>query len=209
MYKIDKVQKENKRIHMIGKIISLILYIILIPVIIFNFTLIIKSFLNPNEIPEFFGYKSFVIVSGSMEETIMTGDAIIVKEVPETEIKNGDIISFSQNGTIVTHRIIEILKEDKIKQYRTQGDNNNTPDKEKVTYSQIEGKYQFRLPKFGIIIELLKSKVTLFVLILMIIFISWYRSKLEKKRKIRKEKRGNYRQTEEDIKIDEKENKNI
>ncbi|MCI8636678.1 MAG: hypothetical protein HFJ36_02275 [Clostridia bacterium] len=63
MYKIDKVQKENKRIYIIGKVINIILYIILIPIIIFNFTLIIKSFINPNQTPDFFGYKSFVIVS--------------------------------------------------------------------------------------------------------------------------------------------------
>ena len=63
MYKIDKVQKENKRMHIVMKIISIILYIILIPIIIFNFTLIIKSFINPNEVPDFFGYKNFVIVS--------------------------------------------------------------------------------------------------------------------------------------------------
>ena len=106
MYKIDKIQKENKRIHIIGKIISIVLYIILIPMIIFNFTLIIKSFINPNETPDFFGYKSFVIVSGSMEPTIMTGDAILVKEVPQSEIKENDIISFSQGEMIVTHRII-------------------------------------------------------------------------------------------------------
>ncbi len=63
MYKIDKIEKENQRIHIIGKIISVILYILLIPIILFNFTLIIKSFINPNKTPDFFGYKSFVIVS--------------------------------------------------------------------------------------------------------------------------------------------------
>ena len=63
MYKIDKIQRENQRIHTIGRVISVILYIILIPIILFNFTLIIKSFINPDKTPDFFGYKSFVIVS--------------------------------------------------------------------------------------------------------------------------------------------------
>ena len=125
MYKIDKIQKEKQRIHIIVKVISTILYMILIPIIIFNFTLIIKSFIDPNEIPDFFGYKSFVIVSGSMEPTIMTGDAILVKEVSEDEIKTNDIISFSQEGTIVTHRITEMIEENGVKKYKTKGDNNN------------------------------------------------------------------------------------
>lgn len=192
MYKINKVQKENERIHTIGKIISAIIYIILIPSIIFNFTLIIKSFIHPKETPDFFGYKSFVIVSGSMEPTIMTGDAILVKEVPQEEIKVNDIISFSQEETNVTHRVIEITEENGIQKYKTKGDNNNTEDREKVTYEQIEGKYQFKINQFGIVTQILKSKITLIVLILVIVFISFYKRKMEGKRKQRKEKREKY-----------------
>lgn len=192
MYKINKVQKENERIHTIGKIISAIIYIILIPSIIFNFTLIIKSFIHPKETPDFFGYKSFVIVSGSMEPTIMTGDAILVKEVPQEEIKVNDIISFLQEETNVTHRVIEITEENGIQKYKTKGDNNNTEDREKVTYEQIEGKYQFKINQFGIVTQILKSKITLIVLILVIVFISFYKRKMEGKRKQRKEKREKY-----------------
>ena len=67
MYKIDKVQKQSKRIHIIGKTISIIIYIILIPIIIYNFTLIVKSFIRPNKTPDFFGYKNFIIVSRKYE----------------------------------------------------------------------------------------------------------------------------------------------
>ena len=192
MYKIDKIQKEKQRIHIIVKVISTILYMILIPIIIFNFTLIIKSFINPNEIPDFFGYKSFVIVSGSMEPTIMTGDAILVKEVSENEIKINDIISFSQEGTIVTHRITEMIEENGVKKYKTKGDNNNAEDKEKITYEQIEGKYQFKIRQFGVIVEILKNKITLILLILTIIFIYYYRGRIENRKKLRKEKRRQY-----------------
>lgn len=192
MYKINKVQKEKERIHTIVKIITAIVYIILIPSIIFNFTLIIKSFIHPNKTPDFLGYKSFVIVSGSMEPTIMTGDAILVKEVPQEEIQVKDIISFSQDDTNVTHRVIEITEEDGIKKYTTKGDNNHTEDKEKVTYEQIEGKYQFKINQFGIVTQILKSKITLIVLILWIVFISFYKRKMEGKRRERKKKREKY-----------------
>lgn len=192
MYKIDKIQKENQRIHEIGRVISAILYIILIPIIIFNFTLIIKSFINPDKTPDFFGYKSFVIVSGSMEPTIKKGDAIFVKQVPEEEIKNNDIISFTIGNTNVTHRIIEITEEKGIKKYTTKGDNNNTEDKEKITYQQIEGKYQLKINQFGIVTQILKSKITLIILILMIVMISWYKNRIEKKKIERKAKRRNY-----------------
>ncbi len=192
MYKIDKIQKENQRIHIIGRVISAILYIVLIPMIIFNFTLIIKSFINPNKTPDFFGYKSFVIVSGSMEPTIKKGDAIFIKEVPEEEIKTNDIISFTQEETNVTHRIVEITQENGIKKYTTKGDNNNTEDKEKISYQNIEGKYQFKINQFGIVIGILKSKITLILLIAMIIFINYYKTRMENKKQKRREKRKEY-----------------
>ena len=197
MYKIDQVQKEKQRIHVIGRTISVILYIILIPMIIFNFTLIIKSFLNPNKTPDFFGFKSFVIVSGSMEPTLKKQDAILVKEVPEEEIKVNDILSFTTKGTNVTHRVIAITEEDGSKKYTTKGDNNNTEDKEKITYQQIEGKYQFKISQFGIVIQILKSKITLMVLVLMIILISCYKRRIQNRKQTRKEKRKKYEEKEE------------
>ena len=193
MYKIDKVQKENRRIHTVGRIVSAILYIVLIPIIIFNFTLIIKSFIHPDETPDFFGYKSFVIVSGSMEPTILKQDAILVKKVPEEEIQVNDIISFNtRNQTNVTHRVIKIEKENGIKKYTTKGDNNNTEDKEQITYEQREGKYQFKISQFGIITHILKSKITLIILVMIVILISCYKSRIQKRKQERTEKRKKY-----------------
>ena len=76
MYKINKISKENTRANKIINLSSIIIYIILIPLIIFNFTLIFKSFLNPNKTPDFLGLKNYIIVSGSMEPTIHVGDEI-------------------------------------------------------------------------------------------------------------------------------------
>ncbi len=127
----------------------------------------------------------------------MTGDAILVKEVPQNEIKVGDIVSFSQGGTNVTHRIIAMVKEDGIQKYTTKGDNNNIEDKEKIIYEQIEGKYQFKINQFGTVMQVLKSKVTLIVLIIIIILIYLSKRKMENKRKERKEKRMKYKEKEE------------
>ena len=139
-----------------------------------------------------------------MEPTIKKGDAIIVKEVPEEEIKANDIISFMQGQTNVTHRIIDITIENGVRKYKTKGDNNNSEDKEKITYEQIEGKYQLKINQFGVITNILKSKITLMILILIIIVMYVYKSRMENKRQKRKEKRKNM----EDAK-NKKDNKNM
>ena len=193
MYRINKIDKERKRMTIIRKIISVILYIIIIPIIIFNFTIIIKALVNKNSVPDFFGYKNFIIVSGSMEPTIMTGDAIFVKKVPEDELEVNDIISFQDGSAITTHRIISIDEENGVKKYRTKGDNNNTEDKEQITYKEIEGKYQFKISGFGKIVQLLQSKITLVILILLLVLNYWYSSRLDKKRLERKVKRKQYK----------------
>lgn len=192
MYKIDKIEKEHKRVQIITKMISIILYVLLIPMIIFNFTLLIKSFINPYKTPDFFGFKSFVIVSGSMEPTIQKGDAILVKKVPEEEIEVNDIVSFTEEKTNVTHRIIGVIEEEGKKRYITKGDHNNVKDKEKITYEQIEGKYQFKINQLGWVINILKSKITLIILLILIVFISCYKGRIKKRKQERREKRKKY-----------------
>lgn len=193
VYRIEQFEKSQKNMHRLAKIISIIIYIIIVPMIIFNFTLMIKSLLNPNKIPDFFGLKSFIIVSKSMEPTIMVGDAIFVKEVNSEELQVNDIISFQEEeGLVNTHRIIEIVEQDGKTYYRTKGDYNKKQDKQLVTPSKIEGKYQFRIKGFGKITEILKNKVTLVVLLIILVFVSLYQMRLVKRKLIRKEKRYEY-----------------
>ena len=108
MYKIGKFERQGKKIKIIGKFINILIYLILIPIILYNFILMIETVINPNEVPQFFGIKTFVIVSGSMEPNIHVQDVIVVEEVEESEIKVGDIISFDQDGAITTHRVVNI-----------------------------------------------------------------------------------------------------
>lgn len=192
MYRISDFEKSRKRMFIFEKLVMILLYIIIIPIIIYNLTLMIKSYINPTEIPDFFGFKSFVIISESMEPTIMTGDAILVKEVKQEELKVKDIISFQDGDSINTHRIVEILEDNGIIKYKTKGDNNKKEDKELVTYDKIEGVYQFRIKGFGKIVEMIKNKMTLVVLLIILVLISACQVRINKRRLTRKEKRYEY-----------------
>lgn len=192
MYKINKVEEEAKKVHKIVKTICIFLYIIIIPIIVINFSLIIKSFINPNEIPDIFGYKPFIIVSRSMEPTINKNDAIFIKEVPKSSLQVNDIIAFQDSGSIVTHRIVAIEEDDGIVKYQTKGDNNTKRDKKKVTYDEIEGEYQFKINGLGVILNIIQSKITLIILIVIVVFHYFYQKRLKKKKEQRSRKREEY-----------------
>lgn len=193
MYKINKINKESVRIEKVKRVVAITILVILIPIVVLNITLILKTIVNPNEMPNFLGFKNFVIVSKSMEPTIHVEDVIFVKEVPEFELREQDIVSFQDGNSITTHRIVNIEDNNGSRLYTTKGDNNTREDKQKITYNQIEGKYKFKLIKFGKITSLLKNKVVLFINIIILILLVVYQINNKKKKHLRREKRKNYK----------------
>ena len=192
MYKLSDFEKSSKHLYLLGKILSTIICIVILFLIVFNVTLMIESYINPNELPSFLGIKSFVIVSESMEPTIMTEDAIFIKNTSKEDLEVGDIISFRTGDYINTHRIVRIEERNGEEVYITKGDNNESEDRGYVEFQDIEGKYLFRIPGFGIITEILKSKVTLVVLLVFLVIISYYEVRISKRKLKRKEERYEY-----------------
>ena len=68
---IKKISNRNKKIKLIFKVI---IYIIILPITIYNTYLLIMSYFKPNEIPSFFGIKSYEVISESMQPTLKIGD---------------------------------------------------------------------------------------------------------------------------------------
>ena len=189
MYKLSDFDKSSKNLYRLGKILSTIICIIILFLIIFNVTLIIESYINPNELPSFLGIKSFIIVSESMEPTIMTDDVIFIVDTSKENLKVGDVISFKTGDYINTHRIVRIEERNGEDVYITKGDNNKLDDRTPVKFQDIEGKYLFRLPRFGKVMKILKSKVTLLVLLIFLVIISYHEVRISKRRLKRKEER--------------------
>ena len=189
-------RRKNKEIKR-KRIVSICVYIILIPILIYNINLIIKAIINPNETPSFLGIKTYVIISGSMEPNINIGDIVIAKSIKNKEesIKVGDIISYRKGQNVITHRITNIEKDENgILRIATKGDNNNTEDSERILINNIEGKVITIIPKIGYITLILKDKV-LIILIFIIAYVYISKTEKVKKRKeARKQKRIKYEQ---------------
>lgn len=173
------------------------LYIIIIPIIIYDMFLIAQTIINPNKTPDFFGYKTFSIVTGSMEPTIKINDIIIVKKEDKKNIRKNDIITFKIENEIITHRVIDIAYDNGTLIYTTKGDKNDVTDIERVQFEQIEGKYVTKITKIGKIFTILKNKyVFSLILILLIIFYIIQRKTIQRKKE-RKNKREEYERTKE------------
>lgn len=145
-----------------------ILFLILLSIIAIFCTIIIaEKIFCKDKTPSLFGYKNFIVLSGSMEPQLSVGDIVFIKET--TDIKVNDIITFRIDNGEVTHRVIEIRDEDGEKLYKTKGDANNSEDDELVKLSDIEGKYIFKIAWLGNIILFLKTKIGIGLLIAVLI----------------------------------------
>ena len=72
-----------------------------------------------------------VVISGSMEPEIKTGDLLVATPVPIDEVEVGDVLTLRNDVTdrLVTHRVIELAQHDDGSWHiRMQGDANDTPD---------------------------------------------------------------------------------
>lgn len=135
MEKKDKVKK------IVGIAVLAVLTVILLPILIVNLTLIIKSSINPDVPPDIFGTAPLAVMTDSMngdEEDSFAGGALILVDLLDEEEKQdltvGQIVTFrdtDENGDVffVTHRIVEIGKEGgRIAAVTTRGDANTGND---------------------------------------------------------------------------------
>ncbi len=148
-------EKEKSSLgHKILTGIGIILCVILIPILVINCTLIIKSYTNKDQVPSISGIFPMIILTDSMYPEFESGDLIICNTAEPEEIKVGDVICFYDpegNGTAtVTHRVQEVVTDDEGNlAWITKGDANNTEDLPTVPAKNLIGVYKTRLKGLG------------------------------------------------------------
>ncbi len=180
-----------KKKSLISRIIDFILYFITtisIILLILSLIIIVKKMRNPKKVPDIFGIKPFIILSGSMEPTIQIGDLAFIQMISPEKLKVGDIIAFRHNNEdiITLHRIIEKETINNNLIFRTKGDNNKSEDKLSVYSESIEGIYYKKIDKVGNIAMFIKTPVGLIcsLLTVIVIFLIWQVVKIRKKERI-------------------------
>ena len=149
-----------------------VLCVILLPILIMNCTLIVKSLLHPDEVPKISGVFPLIVLTDSMYPEIQSGDLIICRSVAAEEVKVGDVIAFVDpegNGvSLVTHRVIEIeTGPEGERLLRTQGDANNIADPTPVPAENLLGRYVRRIPGLGNVVMFMQSTPGLIVCVVL------------------------------------------
>lgn len=153
-----------EEVALIKKISNFFSTVILIIVIVVAIALVL---------PHLLGYKTYAVISGSMEPKLHIGSLAYVKPSSPEDIKEGDIITFlmSEDAALVaTHRVITINLKDEF--FMTKGDANDSEDAP-ITFNKLIGKTLFSIPYLGYLTVYLKTKIgivlTVCILILTIL----------------------------------------
>lgn len=139
---------KNKKLESIGKILSL-------------GTLFLSLFFGIFMIAGIPGVYFLTLKSGSMEPALRTGSVVAVRRESQYKIK--DVVTYSAEGTNITHRIITVFPEGK---YFTKGDANDTRDPYLVGNENIVGKVIFYIPYLGYVTDFLRTKLGIFLTII-------------------------------------------
>lgn len=134
------------------------------------------SRLTGDMVPMPLGVGATVVLSGSMEPTLSTGDLLIIAKQDSYQVD--DVVVFQANRMAVVHRIVELYEKpvqgedgEEIQQMAiTKGDANNTPD-DPIQVSQIKGTVVFRLPIVGYLINMIKTPIGTILILALAIFL--------------------------------------
>lgn len=117
-------------------------------------------------VPKALGWKSLIVLSGSMEPTLATGSVAFVEPASPDEIGVGDVITYRRQNdakVLVTHRVIGIEGEGSERRFETQGDANAAPDSETVSRQQFVGHVRYYAPYIGNIVDALHDRTNYYL----------------------------------------------
>lgn len=152
---------------MLKKILDILETIILIISIFLCTFILLQKFVFKDK--GVMGFKTYVIVTSSMEPYLEVGDVILVKNVDINKLKADDIITYKGMesdfaGKIITHKIKNIIEEEGKKIFYTQGTTNSMVDPA-VYEEQILGKVIYKFKVISLISKLVRSKVGYIILV--------------------------------------------
>lgn len=176
----EKIQKlkNNKILKIIGNIIYTIIFII----VLFILIIAILQRTTNNEIT-LFGYRIFVVATGSMIPEYEVGDVLVSKEVDPATIQVGDDIVYegkegSFKDKIVTHQVIMIEKENENYRIQTKGIANTKADPE-ITQNEVIGKVIYKMGVLSLLQRAMSNNYVFYFVVFVPIVLLTFRQVLK------------------------------
>src|SRR4051794_2637023 len=107
-----------------------------------------------------FGYRFFVVMSGSMRPVLPVGAVVVSKPQPASSIRVGDIVTFvapDGSGRTITHRLHAVVHHQGKTGYRTKGDANPSADAWIVQFPREVGVEKLAIPGVGYLLYALST----------------------------------------------------
>lgn len=97
------------------------------------------------------GCRPLVVLSGSMEPVLRTGDVTVVERIAPRDAHVGDVVTFKAPGTgrVTTHRVRTRRFENGAYVFTTKGDANNATERWMLLADGELGRAVYRIPKLG------------------------------------------------------------
>jgi len=146
---------------------SLIEWVIMIVLALLIVLVGVQKFSNRGN---FFGYRIYTIISGSMIPTYDVGDTLLIKEMSANNIEVGDAVTYlgdggALNGKIITHQVVSIEFDENGKYlFHTKGVANNIEDPI-VSQDQVLGKVVHKFFFLTLLGKITTSMSLLFVFV--------------------------------------------
>ena len=136
---IMEEKKESKFLRGVSAAVTILLILSVMLCIYVVFQLLSNGYVD------IAGFMMFRVVTGSMEPTMSVGSLLVTREVDITSIQVGDIICFRTYdtqiyGSVVTHRVVDILQDTGGILLQTKGDANLIADGYYVSQDNLIGK---------------------------------------------------------------------
>lgn len=158
----------------IGRIVNTVLVVCILFAIFVGFTAFVSK--SGSGVPTFFGYRPFAVQTDSMKPEFEAGDMIIDEVITDaTDLKVGDVITYwtiiEGEEVLNSHRITSITDYENYLYFDTKGDNNTVGDNTGVHQNDIVGRYLFKIPMLGSLIDFLQTGTGFLIIIVVPVFV--------------------------------------
>lgn len=114
------------------------------------------------------GFGSYVVVSNSMAPRFQSGDVVFVQKTGPATVEPGDAIVYEDSdGQRVTHQVVEVVRKDGHRYFRTKGLANEEPDPSLVAPEQTVGVVMFAIPYLGVAVTFLQTDLGVLLFLLL------------------------------------------